>query len=251
MTDSRRDPQAPDAPAAPPFTVAGIRRGVMQSLPLAASVLIYGVIFGLLAKTASMTLAEAMLMSALVFSGSAQMVAVNGMPGGVLPTGTALLAVTITILLLNARYLLYGAALRPWLGNSPALQAYGTLAVLGDGNWILAMKAEQEGERDAGYVFGSGAAMFVPWLAGTFIGMLAGGVAANPKALGLDFMLIAFSAALGTGLLKGRGDLAVLGAAILAAVGAERLIGPGYAVIAAAAAGGLTGWFRYAEAPTA
>jgi predicted branched-subunit amino acid permease len=123
--------------------------------------------------------------------------------------------------------------------------------VLGDGNWILAMKAEQEGERDAGYIFGSGAAMFVPWLAGTFIGMLAGGVAANPRALGLDFMLIAFSAALGTGLLKGRGDLAVLGAAILAAVGAERLIGPGYAVIAAAVAGGLTSWFRYAEPQTA
>jgi predicted branched-subunit amino acid permease len=219
-------------------------------MPLAASVLVYGVIFGLLAKTASMTVAEAMLMSAFVFSGSAQMVAVNGMPGGSLPTGTALLAVTVTILLLNARYLLYGAALRPWLGSSPALQAYATLAVLGDGNWILAMKAEKEGERDAGYIFGSGAAMFVPWLGGTFIGMLAGGAAADPKALGLDFMLVAFSAALGIGLLKGRGDVVVLAVAIGTAVAAERLTGPGYAVIAAALAGGVTGWLKHGEATT-
>jgi predicted branched-subunit amino acid permease len=245
MTDSRQEPQASTAGTAAPFTLAGIRRGIVQSLPLAASVLVYGIIFGLLAKTASMTITEAMLMSALVFSGSAQMVAVNGMPGGALPTGAALLAITVTIVLLNARYLLYGAALRPWMGQSPALQAYGTLAVLGDGNWILSMKAEQAGERDAGFVFGSGASMFVPWLCGTFIGMLAGGVAANPKALGLDFMLIAFSAALGIGLLKGRNDVAILAVAIAAAVGAERLIGPGYAVIAAAAAGGLTGWSRY------
>jgi predicted branched-subunit amino acid permease len=242
MTDS------PDLPqASSPFTTAGILRGVRQSLPLAASVFVYGAIFGLLAKTASLTIAEAMLMSAFVFSGSAQMVAVNGMTGGQVPGGAAFLAIATTILLLNARYLLYGAALRPWLGGTPPLQAYGTLAVLGDGNWILSMKAEQEGERDAGYVFGSGAAMFVPWLGGTLTGMLAGGFAANPRALGLDFMLVSFSAALCVGLLKTRGDLAVLVAAVAAAVAADRLIGPGFSVIAAAVAGGITGWVRFRE----
>jgi predicted branched-subunit amino acid permease len=234
-----------------PFTMAGVVRGITQSLPLGASVLVYGLIFGLLAKTASMSLAEAMLMSALIFSGSAQMVAVNGMVGGVLPSGIAFLAVATTILMLNARYLLYGAALRPWLGRTSPVQAYGTLAVLGDGNWILSMKAEQDGERDAGYVFGSGAAMFVPWLIGTAAGMLAGAFAANPRALGLDFMLVAFSAALCVGLMKARGDVAVLGIAVVAAVLGDRLLGPAFAVIVAAVAGGLTAWFTYREPVTA
>jgi predicted branched-subunit amino acid permease len=239
---------SPDLPQAPsPFTAAGVLRGAAQSLPLAASVFVYGVIFGLLAKTASLTVAEAMLMSGLVFSGSAQMVAVNGMTGGQVPSGAAFLAIATTILLLNARYLLYGAALRPWLGGNSPLQAYGTLAVLGDGNWILSMKAEKDGERDAGYVFGSGAAMFVPWLAGTLAGMLAGGFAANPRALGLDFMLIAFSGALCVGMLKARSDLAILLAAVAAAVAADRLVGPGFSVIAAAVAGGITGWTRFRE----
>jgi predicted branched-subunit amino acid permease len=248
MTDSPTDPQAAsERSGPPPFTLAGVRRGVVASLPLATSVLVYGVIFGLLAKTAAMTIAEAMLMSALVYSGSAQMVAVNAMEGGGLPMGTAMFAMVVAILLLNARYLLYGAALRPWLGTAPPLQAYGTLAVLGDGNWILSMKAEREGERDAGFVFGSGAAMFVPWLGGTLIGMKAGAFATDPRQLGLDFMLISFSAALCVGLLRGRGDLAVLAAAIVGATVADRILGAGYAVIAAAAAGGLTAWLRFRE----
>ncbi len=248
MTDSAADPQGPDRPnATTPFTLAGVRRGAAASLPLAASVFIYGVIFGLLAKTAAMSVAEALLMSALVYSGSAQMVAVNAMDAGRLPVGTAMFAMVVAILLLNARYLLYGAALRPWLGGLPAHQAYGTLAMLGDGNWILAMKAEREGERDAGFVLGSGVAMFAPWLAGTVIGMAAGGFAADPRLLGLDFMLIAFSAALGFGLLKGRADVAVFAAAIVGATAADRLLGSGYAVIAAAAAGGATAWFGSAR----
>jgi 4-azaleucine resistance transporter AzlC len=231
--------------AAAPFTVHGVRRGVVEALPLAASVLVYGVVFGLLAKTAAMSFAEAMLMSTFVYSGSAQVVAVSAIEAGRVPTGAAAFAVMTTIVLLNARYLLYGAALHPWLGGVSKVRAYATLVVLGDGNWVLSMKAAREGEKDAGYVFGSGVVMFAPWLAGTMIGMLAGAFAADPRALGLDFMLVAFSAALMSGLLKGRSDVAVLLSASAAAIAADRLLPSGLAVLTAAAAGGLTGWLRF------
>jgi predicted branched-subunit amino acid permease len=80
--------------------------------------------------------------------------------------------------------------------------------------------------------------------------MMDGGFAANPRALGLDFMLIAFSGALCIGLLKARADLAVLLAAVAAAVAAERLMGPGFSVIAAAMAGGATAWVRFRDPET-
>jgi predicted branched-subunit amino acid permease len=222
-----------------------MRRGALASQPLAVGVLIYGMAFGLLAREAQISLSEALLMSGFVYSGSAQLVAVNAMSGGLVPQGAAVLAVVGTIMLLNARYVLYGAAMRPWLANVPAWKAYPTLAVLGDGNWMLSMKAQSEGERDAGFIFGSGFAMFVPWLGGTWIGSAARTLIENPSALALDFLLIAFSAAMAVGMFKGRSDLKVIIASALAAVLADRFLIAGSAILCAGLAGALVAWFAF------
>jgi predicted branched-subunit amino acid permease len=227
------------------FTASGIRRGLLAGIPLAVSVLIYGLVFGILAKTAQMSMLEAIAMSAMVYSGSAQMVAVTQMAGGTVPVGTAALAVLTTILLLNARYLLYGAALRPWLGQVPAVPAYATLAVNGDGSWVLSMKAWADGERDAGFVFGSAIACFLPWIAGTAGGLLLGDLAANPKALGFDFLLVAFSAAIASGSFKGRGDLALVIAALAAAIAADRFLPSGWSILLAGLAAGIGAWITF------
>ncbi len=230
-----------------PATFAGFRRGYVTAQPLALGVLLYGIAFGLLAREAQFTLAEALAMSGFVYSGSAQLVAVNAMRNGGVPGGAAMIAVAGTILLLNARYMLYGAALRPWLGGAPSLTVYPALAVLGDGNWILSMKAHSEGERDAGYVLGSGLAMFIPWLGGTWIGLAAGGLIRNPDVLALDFLLVSFSAAMGVGMFKGRGDLKTVAAAVLAATLADRFLIAGSAILCAGLAGGLTAWLSFRE----
>ncbi len=240
----------PDRPTAAeaspaPTTFAGFRRGFVTAQPLAVGVLLYGMAFGLLAREAQFTLAEALAMSGFVYSGSAQLVAVNAMRGGSVPGGAAMLAVAGTILLLNARYMLYGAALRPWLGGASIWTVYPALAVLGDGNWILSMKAHAEGERDAGYVLGSGLAMFIPWLGGSWIGLSAGGLIRNPDALALDFLLVSFSAAMGVGMFKGRADMKIVGVAIVAAVLADRFLIGGSAILCAGLAGGLTAWLTY------
>ena len=237
----------PDQPAitAPPFSLAGMRRGIAASQPLAIGVFVYGAAFGLLAREALLSLPEALLMSAVVYSGSAQLVAVSSMDQGTVPAGAAAAAILATILLLNARYVLYGAALRPWLGNLPAHQAYPTLAVLGDGNWMLSMKASAAGEDDAGYVFGSGLAMFLPWLGGTWLGSSAGALIAHPAAIGLDFLLVAFSAAMGFGMFKGRSDFKIIAAASVAALLTERLISGGAAILAAGLAGAGVAWFTF------
>ncbi len=224
-----------------------MRRGVLASQPLAVGVLVYGMAFGLLAREAQISLSEALLMSGLVYSGSAQLVAVSAMSNGQIPTGAAAMAIVGTILLLNARYLLYGAALRPWLGGLPAWQAYPTLGVLGDGNWMLSMKAQSEGENDAGFVFGSGFAMFIPWLGGTWIGSAARALIKNPGLLALDFLLVAFSVAMCVGMFKGRSDLKIVVSAAIAAVLADRFLIPGSAILCAGLAGAVVSWFTFQE----
>lgn len=226
-----------------PFTAAGLRRGFASAQPLAIGVLAYGVTFGLLARDAGLSVLEAALMSATVYSGSAQVATVGG-----LAAGAGIMASVATVLILNARYILYGAALRPWLGHVSAGEAYASLYVLGDGNWLLSMKAHAEGEIDAAFVLGSGLAMFLPWIGGTLIGSVAGDFIAHPEYLALDFLLIAFCAAMAFGLFKSRADLWPAGIALLVALIANWLVPSGWTIVIAGLAGATIAFVRHEDA---
>ena len=225
------------------FTAAGLRRGLSRAQPLAVGVFGYALAFGLLASDASLSVLEAALMSAVVYSGSAQVATVGG-----LATGAGIAAAVATVLMLNARYLLYGASLRPWLGQVSAGRAYATLYFLGDGNWLLSMKANAEGETDAAFIFGSGVAMFLPWVGGTILGSMAGNWIANPAHLGLDFLLVAFCAAMAVDLFKTRADLWPAGIALVVSLACDRYAPSGWTIVAAGLAGGLAGYLRHEEA---
>lgn len=225
------------------FTRAGFKRGYIQAQPLAIGVLAYGIMFGLLSSDAGLSLLESLVMSAGVYSGTAQVAAVSG-----ITAGAGIAASVATILLLNARYLLYGAALRPWLGQVPARDAYLSLFFLGDGNWLLSIKANAGGETDAAYVFGSGAAMFAPWMVGTLVGSFAGRWVANPSLLGLDFLLVAFAAAMAMSMYKSRSDWWPIAASFTAAVAADRFAAPGWTIIAAGMAGACVAFARHRPA---
>ena len=222
------------------FTAAGVRHGFFAAQVLTPGVVLYAMVFGVVASERGMSWLQALLMSAAVYSGSAQLAALQGW------TATAAITpVIVTTLVMNARYVLYGAALQPWLAGLPRHQSWGSLFFLGDGNWAVAMREYEGGYRDAGCVLGSGAAMFVPWLLGTLAGHLLAGNIPNPAALGLDFMLVAFAAAIGMVLWRGKSDLWPVAAAGLVAVVLNRLLPGSWYIVGAGVAGGLMGAWRH------
>jgi 4-azaleucine resistance transporter AzlC len=227
-------------PSAVPFTSAGIRHGFLRAQPMALGILFYGIVFGVLAAGARLTLLEALLMSGTVYSGSAQLAALQAWSASPL-----VLPLAATVLMMNARYILYGAALRPWLGGLAPYKVYPTLYFLGDGNWALSMKEQAEGRIDAGFVFGSGIAMFMPWLLGTAIGHLGGSLVRDPATLGLDFMLAAFSAALAVAMWRGRTDLAGAIGAAVAALALSPFLPTGWVIAAAGLASAAVAYARY------
>jgi predicted branched-subunit amino acid permease len=233
------DPVSAPSPRGSRFTRAGLRRGFVAGQPLAIGVFVYAATFGVLAGEGGLSLLEAMLMSATVFSGSAQVAALGGMA-----TGAGVLASVLTVLLLNSRYMLYGAALRPWLGGVPASRAYTTLYFVGDASWVMSMKAHADGEADAAFVLGAGAASFLPWIAGTAAGVLAGNWAGDPRQFGLDFLLAAFCAAMAIGLFRRHAALLPAGVALGVSLAVDRLAPSGWTVVAAGVAGGLAAFLR-------
>ena len=220
--------------SAAPFTWDGLRRGARDGMPLGLSIFAYGLGFGLVAAQAGFSVAKAVATSAAIYSGSAQLAAVN-----LLQTGSATLWMLFaTILVINARYILFSAALQPWLGQVSAPKAYASLLLLGDANWMLCMRRICDGEQDRAYLAGTGVPMLVGWLSGTGLGAGAVSILPEPQALGFDLMLPAFAAAMTAAMVRVRADLVpvVVGAGTALVLSQE--LGPAVAIIGAGLAGG-------------
>lgn len=230
---------SPDtAEPAPFFSAAGVRRGFVGGQPLAPGTFVYGMVFGVLASERGLAWFEAMLMSVLVYSGSAQLAALQNWSAAPL-----IAPLVLTVLLINARYVLYSASVQPWLAGASRPQALASLFFLGDGNWALSMREYHAGYRDAGFLFGSGVATALPWFLGTGVGHVLGHSVPNPTALGLDFMLVAFAAAIGVTVWRGRPDWWPAAAAVLAGLLLYRWL-PGWTIVGAGLAAGLMGALR-------
>jgi 4-azaleucine resistance transporter AzlC len=221
------------------FTAAGVRHGFIAGQPLAPGTFIYGMVFGVLASERGLAWLEALLMSVLVYSGSAQLAALQGWSKSPLIT-----PLVFTVLLINARYVLYSASVQPWLKGASRPQALASLFFLGDGNWALSMREHHAGNNDAGFLFGSGIATALPWVLGTIAGHIVGGSVPNPTSLGLDFMLVAFAAAIGYSVFRGRSDLWPGAAAVLAGLLLYRWL-PGWTIVGAGLAAGVMGAMRH------
>ena len=227
------------------FSLDGFRRGARDGVPLAVSIFAYGLGFGLVAAQAGFGVGKAVATSAAIYSGSAQLAAVN-----LLQTGEATAwALFVAILVINARYLLFGATLQPWLWSAGPVKAYGSLLLLGDANWLMTMRAIRAGEADRAYLAGTGAPIAVGWLSGTALGAAAVSVLPRPEALGFDLMLPCFAAGMVTAMVHSRVDLLPVAVGAGAALGIFHLAGPAAAIIGAGLAAAAVAALMHRGAP--
>jgi len=227
----------------PPFTLQGIRTGAIAALVLLPGVAMYGVAFGVLADAARLTALESVLFSAWAYAGGAQLATLQAW-GDPVP----LAAVCLTALAMNARYVLLGAALRPWLAGLPPHQTYASLFVLGDTNWALALREYAANRIDAGFLLGSGLVMWLTWIASTAAGHVFGQALGRPERFGIDFMLPAFFATLAVAFVRKAHDAWPLLAGVVTAVIVEQLVAGPWYIIAGAVAGSFAGLARHGRA---
>lgn len=217
-----------------PFSAAGFRRGARVGLALSAAIFIYGLAFGLVAAQAGLSWAWALAMSVTVFSGSAQLAALSLIQAG----EATLMTLAATVLVMNARYLLFGAAIQPWLSQAGPLRAFSSLLLIGDANWIATMRAAEKGERDRAFLIGTGVPLVGAWLGGTLVGVIFGAVLPDPRAFGADLALPAFAAAMMAAMVRSRAALVPVAVGAGAALAVGPFAGPGWGIVAAGLAGG-------------
>src|SRR6478752_4695089 len=147
------------------------RRLWQESVGIAVSAAGFGFVYGLAARGAGFSPLEAMAMSVIVFAGAAQFAAVGYVASGLPWPGIILLT-----FLLNARHLLYSAALAPWLRDLPFARRAVMAHVLTDEAFALSISHFRRlGRTDQwGYWVAAIAVTFIPWNLATIAGVALG-----------------------------------------------------------------------------
>ena len=173
--------------------------GALRILPLLVAVAVYGLLFGTLGAQKGLTPLEVALMSATVFAGASQFVAVE-----IWTSPPAILLLGATALMVNLRHVLMGAALGPFLRGWSRRQIYGGLFFMADENWAFALQRATKAPLSPAYYLGLALPLYFGWIACTTLGAIFGGFVQDPARYGLDFAFTAVFLTLLAGLWKGR-----------------------------------------------
>lgn len=210
--------------------------GFKQLIPLSIFVIAFGAAFGLAATQTGLSEPLSMIMSILVFAGASQFAALD-----LWGTQIPVVPLAVTVFAINARHLLMGASLYPWLRHLPPAKRYGVMIVASDANWAMALQAFNRGQPGFGLLFGGGLALWAFWVLGTWLGLHFGSAISDPKAFGLDMVMGCFLLAMAVGGSKSLRILIIWTVAALAALLAYRYLPENSHVVVGALAGGVLG----------
>ncbi|WP_342620719.1 AzlC family ABC transporter permease [Rhodoferax sp. GW822-FHT02A01] len=168
--------------------------GARDTFPMLVGAAPFGVIFGALAIGSGLPVWMTLGMSALVFGGSSQFVAVS-----LIGSGTALPVIWLTTFVVNLRHALYSATLLPYARTLPARWRWALSFWLTDETFAVVenqLRHHVDVKDGAYYWLGSSLSMYVNWLVWTTVGVLLGQSVPGLASLGLDFAMVATFAAI-------------------------------------------------------
>ncbi len=211
-------------------------RLVRDGLAIAAYAMPVGLVFGLTALQAGYSVFDVAANSAVAFAGGAQFAA-----AGLVKEHSSWLAIAGVVALVNARHLLYSAALTPFLLDRPRPERAVMAQFLTDETFALALAHFRRISRfDRRGYWLAAMFIFVPWQVGSVLGYLVAG-AVDINRLGLDVAFPAAMAGLSLGMVSGRRDVAAAMGAVVVAVVVGLVGGSSLGLVAGAVIGPLFG----------
>lgn len=146
--------------------------------PLLPAVFLFGLSFGVLARTAGMGAVAPIVMSMTTFAGSAQFAVAS-----ILDEAGGAVAAILAALFLNARYAPMSIAAGPAF-SGPRWRRFFEAQFIVDESWALA--ARDGGRFEKRVLLGAGLTLFPFWVGGTAAGVLSGELVGDPGRLGMD-----------------------------------------------------------------
>jgi len=191
-----------------------MRQGFHAILPLTVAVVPIGLVFGAVAATKGLSALEAMLMSALVFAGGSQFVAMDiwTHPASIAALGTA-------ALLVNIRHVLMGASISRHMAQFSPRQKITSMLLLADEIWAVAEFRARGHRLTPAWFFGAALPFYAAWVLSGLLGALLGRLVGDPAVIAMDFVFPAVFVILISGFWRGRRTgLILIGSATCALV---------------------------------
>jgi len=160
-------------------------KGVKDCLPTLLGYLSIGFAAGVVEKTAGLTIPEIIMMSTILYAGSAQFIAAGMIAAGSTPT-----SIVITILFVNLRHLLLSAALSPYFRHLTPLRNLLIGSLLTDETFGVAInESAKKKSISEKWMHGLNITAYLNWIIANIAGAFLGQWISNPEQFGLDFAL--------------------------------------------------------------
>ncbi|MDA3808898.1 MAG: AzlC family ABC transporter permease [Spirochaetaceae bacterium] len=163
-------------------------KGARDTFPLLLGAFPFGLIYGTLAVSSGLSSKAALAMSAFVFAGSSQFIAV-----GLVAAGAPVSIIILTTFVVNLRHMLYSAALLPELKHFRQLWKIVLAFFLTDETFAVAAgryRKDDDSPYKHFYQLGSSIIMYLNWQFWCAAGLLLGTRIPDAKAWGLDVAMI-------------------------------------------------------------
>ena len=211
--------------------------GLRAIAPVIVAAMPIGLVFGAVAASKGLSPLETVLMSALVFAGGSQFVAMD-----VWTHPASWTTLGFAAFLVNIRHVLMGASLGRKMQAFKPWQKYLAAVVMADENWAMAEARARKARLTPAFFAGLSILFYLNWIACSLAGALLGAFLGDPALIGLDFAFPAVFIVLVMGFWKGPATGLVLLASALASITVHLTV-PGAWYIAAGAAAGLAAAF--------
>jgi 4-azaleucine resistance transporter AzlC len=153
-----------------------VRAGIRDALLIVLGYIPFGLAAGAAMAQTGVSPVLSILSSPIIFAGASQLVAIQ-----LLGSGAGVALVVFSVLVVNARHLLYSASMEPHLADWSRAQRLGAAFLLSDPVYALAIsRFERDGGPEPkrvqlGYFFAAGITCFFGWSLLVVLGVLLGG----------------------------------------------------------------------------
>lgn len=223
----------------PHFSRPAFFEGARDIAPMLVGIVPFGIVCGIGAIAAGASPLAALAMSMIMFSGAAQIVAVQ-----LLVSGAPFSVILLSCLVVSLRLVIYSAAVAPYLRRLDSRWRNLLAFLLTDqafAGTVQRLRDSDDIRANASYFLGSGTLIWVTWQIATLFGVVAGQII--PVSWQLDFVIPLCFIAVLVPLLRDRVSLWVFAVATVAVIVLDpiplrlSLLGGGLLAIAAGVAG--------------